>query len=105
MPVGLTAPRAGENSQLDLHSNKLAIAGSEGLILVVLHAEPGCRSAELLRLLRSLVASGDGTPRESDRSEVIEEQWAEDLPRRGAGQQAARRLFRTPPRSAARTWR
>ncbi|MGW1883915.1 hypothetical protein [Streptomyces sp. NPDC001970] len=60
--------------ELDLHSNKLAVAGAEGLILVVLHAEPGCRSAELRRLLGSLVASGDGTSQASDRSEVVEEQ-------------------------------
>jgi hypothetical protein len=49
----LTHPQMGE---LDLQSNKLDIGGSDGLLLVVFHAEPGSRSAELLGLLGSLAA-------------------------------------------------
>ncbi|GAA3231891.1 helix-turn-helix transcriptional regulator [Nonomuraea helvata] len=41
---------------LELQSNKLAVSGTDGLLLVVFHAEPGSRSAELLGLLGSLTA-------------------------------------------------
>ncbi len=51
----LSHPQVGD---MDLHSNKLAIGGTEGLILVVFNAEPGSRSAELLAILGSLTASG-----------------------------------------------
>jgi transcriptional regulator with XRE-family HTH domain len=44
----LTHPQVGD---IDLHSNKLAIGGTDDLILVVFHAEPGSRSAELLGIL------------------------------------------------------
>ncbi|MGJ6967783.1 helix-turn-helix domain-containing protein [Streptosporangium sp. G11] len=47
-------PQVGE---LDLHSNKLSVAGADGLVLVVFHAEPGSRHAESLGILGSLVAS------------------------------------------------
>ncbi|MBP2703868.1 helix-turn-helix domain-containing protein [Microbispora sp. RL4-1S] len=59
-------PRRGRVSRLrhplvgdvDLHSNKLLIAGTD-LMLVVFNAEPGSRSAELLGILGSLTATGD----------------------------------------------
>ncbi|MET7485265.1 helix-turn-helix transcriptional regulator [Streptomyces sp. NPDC005538] len=47
----------------ELRSNKFEIPGTDGLNVVVFHAEPASRSAELLGLLGSLAASGD-TPRE-----------------------------------------
>jgi len=58
-------PKRGRVSQLrhpqvgdiDLHSNKLTIGGTDGLLLVVFHAEPGSRSADLLAILGSLSAS------------------------------------------------
>ncbi|MEU4098795.1 helix-turn-helix domain-containing protein [Streptomyces sp. NPDC026673] len=56
----LTHPQVGD---LDLRSDKLAIGGSDGLVLVVLHAEPGSRSAELLRMLGNLSASGPSAVR------------------------------------------
>jgi hypothetical protein len=49
----MTHPEVGE---LDLVSNKLTIGGTDGLTLVVFHATPGSRSAELLALLGSLSA-------------------------------------------------
>lgn len=52
-------PQVGD---LDLQSDKLLISGTDGLILVVFHAEPGSRSAELLGILSSLAASGDAMP-------------------------------------------
>jgi transcriptional regulator with XRE-family HTH domain len=58
----LTHPQVGD---IDLHSNKLAIGGSDDQILVVFHAEPGSRSAELLGLLGSLTASHEETTREN----------------------------------------
>ncbi len=51
----LDHPQVGE---IDLHSNKLAIEGTD-LILVVFHAEAGSRSAELLAILGSLTAPGE----------------------------------------------
>jgi transcriptional regulator with XRE-family HTH domain len=51
----LRHPQVGD---LELRSNKLTIAGSDGLILVVFHPEPGSRSAELLQMLGNLSASG-----------------------------------------------
>lgn len=57
----LSHPQVGD---MDLQSNKLAIGGTDGLILVVFNAEPGSRDAELLAILGSLTASGGmaGTP-------------------------------------------
>ncbi|MEU3986700.1 helix-turn-helix transcriptional regulator [Streptomyces sp. NPDC026672] len=49
----LTHPQVGE---LDLHSNKFSMDGTDGLTVVVFHAEPGSRSAELLGILGSLTA-------------------------------------------------
>ncbi|MGW3246150.1 helix-turn-helix domain-containing protein [Streptomyces sp. NPDC001070] len=53
--VRLTHPQVGD---LELRSTKLAVTGSDGLTLVVLHPEPGSRSAELLHMLGSLIAPG-----------------------------------------------
>ncbi|MGC1213145.1 MAG: helix-turn-helix transcriptional regulator [Micromonospora sp.] len=55
----LRHPQVGD---LDLQSDKLLISGTDRLVLVVLHAEPGSRSAELLGILSSLAASGDAMP-------------------------------------------
>ncbi|AWT41288.1 MULTISPECIES: helix-turn-helix domain-containing protein [Streptomyces] len=54
----LSHPQVGD---LDLHSTKMTIDGSDGLTLVVFHAEPGSRSAELLDILGSLTAPGHVT--------------------------------------------
>ncbi|MDX2854482.1 helix-turn-helix domain-containing protein [Actinacidiphila glaucinigra] len=51
----LRHPQVGD---LELRSNKLTIAGSGGLILVVFHPEPGSRNAEVLQMLGNLSASG-----------------------------------------------
>ncbi|MFI2200049.1 helix-turn-helix domain-containing protein [Streptomyces sp. NPDC020192] len=53
----LTHPQVGD---LDLHSTKLSVDGTDGLTLVVFHAEPGSRSAELLDILGSLSAPAHG---------------------------------------------
>ncbi|GAA5025519.1 helix-turn-helix domain-containing protein [Actinopolymorpha pittospori] len=58
----LTHPQVGD---IDLPSNKFAIGGSNDQILVVFHAEPGSRSAELLGLLGSLTAPDQETAREN----------------------------------------
>lgn len=56
----LNHPQVGE---MDLQSDKLTIGGTDGLLLVVFHAEPGSRSAELLAILGSLTAaSAEGEP-------------------------------------------
>ncbi|MBX7548153.1 helix-turn-helix transcriptional regulator [Streptomyces sp. NPDC004232] len=63
----LTHPQVGD---LELHSHKLSVDGTDGLTLVVFHAEPGSRSAELLDILGSLSApAGDAAA-----SERVEEQ-------------------------------
>lgn len=49
----LSHPQVGD---LDLYCDKLDIGSSDGLLLVVFHAEPGSRDAELLGLLGSLNA-------------------------------------------------
>jgi transcriptional regulator with XRE-family HTH domain len=67
----LTHPQVGD---LDLQSDKLSVDGTDGLTLVVFHAEPGSRSAELLDILGSLAApAGDGV-RPGSAQERIEEQ-------------------------------
>ncbi|MDX3071161.1 helix-turn-helix domain-containing protein [Streptomyces sp. NPDC088354] len=53
----LTHPLVGD---LDLMADKLSVGGTDGFVLVVLHAEPGSRDEELLRLLGSLAVSGSG---------------------------------------------
>ncbi|GAA1858063.1 helix-turn-helix transcriptional regulator [Asanoa iriomotensis] len=46
-----------EVGDLDLYADKLIIAGTDGLVLGVYHAEPGSESARSLALLGSLAAS------------------------------------------------
>lgn len=58
----LSHPLVGD---FELRSNKFEIPGTDTLNVVVFHAEPGSRSAELLGLLGSLAASGDASPEES----------------------------------------
>jgi len=55
----LSHPLVGD---FELRSNKFEIPGTDALNLVVFHAEPGSRSAELLGLLGSLAASADAPP-------------------------------------------
>ncbi|GAA2856247.1 helix-turn-helix transcriptional regulator [Streptosporangium fragile] len=69
--VRLNHPQVGE---LDLHSDKLTINGTDGLILVVFHAEPGTRNAELLAILGSLTASGDERTRRATHRETLDGQ-------------------------------
>ncbi|MGY4966104.1 helix-turn-helix domain-containing protein [Streptomyces sp. 900105245] len=57
----LTHPQVGD---LDLHSEKLSVEGADGLTLVVFHAEPGSRGAELLDILGSLGAPSAGAAQE-----------------------------------------
>jgi transcriptional regulator with XRE-family HTH domain len=45
-----------EVGEIELRSDKLTIGGTDGLALVVFHAVPGSRDAELLALLGSLAA-------------------------------------------------
>ncbi|MGW1054977.1 helix-turn-helix domain-containing protein [Streptomyces sp. NPDC002521] len=66
----LTHPQVGD---LDLQSNKLSVDGTDGLTLVVFHAEPGSRSAELLDLLGSLAAPPSDAARKRGAHEHIEE--------------------------------
>ncbi|KUN01119.1 XRE family transcriptional regulator [Streptomyces yokosukanensis] len=66
----LTHPQVGE---LDLQSNKLSVDGTDGLTLVVFHAEPGSRSAELLDILGSLAAPPGEKSRRRGAQERIEE--------------------------------
>ena len=47
-------PQVGD---IELQSNKFTINGTDGLMLVVFHAPPASRSAELLGILGSLTAS------------------------------------------------
>ncbi|MEV5954081.1 helix-turn-helix transcriptional regulator [Streptomyces sp. NPDC051987] len=54
----LMHPQVGE---LDLRREKLAIAGTDGLLLVVHHAEPGTPSADALAFLGSLSTTDSGT--------------------------------------------
>ncbi|MFG1817238.1 helix-turn-helix domain-containing protein [Kribbella sp. NPDC049174] len=59
----LTHPQVGD---IELQKNKLTIGGTDSMTLVVYHATPGSRDAELLALLGSLVASGDQVPERSN---------------------------------------
>ncbi|MEU6554271.1 helix-turn-helix transcriptional regulator [Streptomyces sp. NPDC046915] len=67
----LTHPQVGD---LDLRSHKLSVDGTDGLNMVVFHAEPGSRSAELLDILGSLAAPQGGKARRNDTQERIEDQ-------------------------------
>ncbi|MER6061521.1 helix-turn-helix transcriptional regulator [Streptomyces sp. NPDC001792] len=64
-------PQVGD---LDLQSEKLSVDGTDGLTLVVFHAEPGSRSAELLDILGSLAAPPGHRARPDGAQERIEEQ-------------------------------
>ncbi|MGW4461647.1 helix-turn-helix domain-containing protein [Micromonospora sp. NPDC004704] len=66
----LTHPQVGE---IDLQGNKLAIGGTDDLILVVFHAEPGSRNAELLGLLGSLVAADPARIRDDPDRQPVDE--------------------------------
>ncbi|MDG4760572.1 helix-turn-helix transcriptional regulator [Micromonospora sp. WMMD710] len=46
-----------EVGDLDLYCDKLAVAGADGQLLVIYHAEPGSESARSLALLGSIAAS------------------------------------------------
>jgi hypothetical protein len=52
-------PRVGD---LRLRREKFAIAGTDGLVLVVYHADPGSPSADALTLLGSLAATDPANP-------------------------------------------
>lgn len=75
-------PRRGRVSRLhhpqvgdiELHSDKLTVDGTDGLTLVVFHAEPGSRSSELLDILGSLTASNNDQAEKSSHHEAVEEQ-------------------------------
>ncbi|GAA4601557.1 hypothetical protein GCM10023195_04130 [Actinoallomurus liliacearum] len=57
-------PRVGD---LRLRREKLAVTGTDGLLLVIYHADPGTPSAEALALLASLVRTGSPGTAEPDR--------------------------------------
>lgn len=59
----LDHPQVGE---LDLKSDKLTVNGTDGLVLVVFHAEPGSRSAELLDILGSLTVPDEAARERSE---------------------------------------
>ncbi|MFH8466487.1 helix-turn-helix domain-containing protein [Streptomyces sp. NPDC017991] len=69
----LRHPKVGD---FELHSSKLGIVGSDGLILKVFQAAPGSRDAELLAILGSLTASGeaDRDPADSESRRAVEDQ-------------------------------
>ncbi|WUT17534.1 helix-turn-helix domain-containing protein [Streptomyces sp. NBC_00696] len=71
----LSHPLVGD---FELRSNKFEIPGTDALSLVVFHAEPGSRSAELLGLLGSLTASGAPPWREDSRTASGAPPWQED---------------------------
>jgi hypothetical protein len=54
-----------EVGDLELHREKLIVAGTEGQVLVIYHADPGTASAEALALLGSIAASPDSPAAES----------------------------------------
>jgi transcriptional regulator with XRE-family HTH domain len=54
-----------EVGPLELHGEKLTISGTENLMMVVFHADPGSRGAESLALLASLVDPVGEAPRVS----------------------------------------
>ncbi|HTU77071.1 MAG TPA: helix-turn-helix transcriptional regulator [Trebonia sp.] len=55
-PARIRHPEVGD---LELHREKLIVAGTEGQVLVIYHADPGSASARGLALLGSLAASSD----------------------------------------------
>ncbi|WP_121157887.1 helix-turn-helix domain-containing protein [Micromonospora pisi] len=67
----LNHPQVGD---LTLQSDKFAVAGTEGLALVVFQAEPSSQSAELLGILGSLTATGQPARQEKPHHQPVEEQ-------------------------------
>jgi transcriptional regulator with XRE-family HTH domain len=53
---------------LELHREKLIVAGTENQILVIYHADPGTASAQALALLGTIAASFDPCRRRHDRA-------------------------------------
>ena len=56
-----------EVGDLELHREKLIVAGTDGQVLVIYHADPGTASAQALNLLGTITASSGlpavgGTP-------------------------------------------
>jgi hypothetical protein len=100
----LSHPLVGD---FELRSNKFEIPGTAGLSVVVFHAEPGTRSAELLGLLGSLTLSGETPWREDSRGASGETPQEENL--RAAGGEPSHRDDRrtpsseTPPQETLRT--
>nr|WP_328826759.1 helix-turn-helix domain-containing protein [Streptomyces sp. NBC_00252] len=93
----LSHPLVGD---FELRSNKFEIPGTDALSLVVFHAEPGSRSAELLGLLGSLTAPGTPPWREDSRAASGAPPRQEDS--RGASsaaprQEDSRATSSTPP--------
>ncbi len=58
-PVRLRHPEVGD---LELHREKLIVAGTEGQLLVIFHADPDTASAEALTLLGTITASSGIPP-------------------------------------------
>ena len=58
-PVRLRHPEVGD---LELHREKLIVAGTEGQLLVIFHADPDTASAEALTLLGTITASSGVPP-------------------------------------------
>lgn len=61
-PARMHHPEAGE---LELHREKLIVAGTDGQVLVIYHADPGSPSAKALDLLGTIAASY-GSPANGD---------------------------------------
>jgi hypothetical protein len=53
-PARLHHPEAGD---LELHREKLIVAGTDGQVLVIYHPDPGSASVQALTLLGSIAAS------------------------------------------------
>ncbi|MEV5528349.1 helix-turn-helix domain-containing protein [Streptomyces prunicolor] len=87
----LSHPLVGD---FELRSNKFEIPGTNSLSVVVFHAVPGSRSAELLGLLGSLTASG-ATPWREDSRAASDETPSEENLRMASGEPSHRDDRRT----------
>ncbi|MGQ4431832.1 helix-turn-helix domain-containing protein [Streptomyces sp. SAS_260] len=94
----LSHPLVGD---FELRSNKFEIPGTDALSLVVFHAEPGSRSAELLGLLGSLTASG-APPRREDSQAASGAPPRQEAPRATSGTPPRQEDSRTTSRAAPR---
>jgi transcriptional regulator with XRE-family HTH domain len=65
-PARMHHPEVGE---LELHREKLIVAGTDGQVLVIYHADPGTPSAQALDLLGTIAAS-PGNPSDSGAPEA-----------------------------------